>query len=107
LSPPSVVQAVASASFYVRLIGRAVRLGHEIQPPTLLLFDNSAVHPANHPSFGTFFSTWTSGLTTHPIQSAEWNLRYFVQRDQGSPGFSIVSPPRPDEPRNINQGTVR
>ncbi len=107
VSPPTIVQVAASDSFFVRLVGRAVRIGHEISPPALLLADNSPVHEANDPRHGTFFSTWTAGYTTHPIQAAEWNLRYFVQRAQGSPGLSILSPPRPDEPGNIFRGTVR
>ncbi|WP_020474932.1 hypothetical protein [Zavarzinella formosa] len=106
-SPPPIVQNLGSTDFFLRLVGRAVRVSHEIPPPSLVSVGDGTATPANHPSAGTFFSAWTAAYTTHPIQAAEWNLRYFVQLPQGSPGLSLVSPPRPDQPDNIPQGTVR
>ena len=106
-SPPAIIQADGSTDFYVRLVGRAVRVGHEIPPPQLLGVSGGAAVPMNHPDAGTFFSTWTAGYTTHPIQAAEWNLRWFLQLPQGIAGINVRSQPRPDEPGNIYQGTVR
>lgn len=107
VSPPTIIQSTGSTDLYIRLVGRAVRVGHEIPPPTMISVGGFPVVSANHPSVGTYFSTWTASYTTHPIQAAEWNLRWFVSLPPGALGIQLVSPPRPDEPNNVNSGTVR
>jgi hypothetical protein len=106
-SPRTIVQNLGSTDFFVRLVGRAVRAGYEISPPLIQSVGNGLVMQANHPSTGNFFSTWTASYTTHPIQAAEWNLRWFVQLPAGGLGIYAASPPRPDRPTNIYKGSVR
>lgn len=106
-TPPMIAQTRAASCAYLRLVGRAVRIGHEIPPPTLVGVANVPAYPANHPQYGTYFSTWCARYTTHPIMCAQWNLRYFVELPPGEIGVSMVAPPRPDKPSNTYQGTVR
>lgn len=106
-SPQTIVQSRGSTDFYLRLVGRAVRAGYEIAPPQIYSVGNGQFMTANHPDAGTYFSTWTAGYTTHPIQAAEWNLRWFIQLPVGNIGINLASPPRPDKPTNIFPGNVR
>ena len=106
-SPQTIVQGRGSTDFFLRLVGRAVRVGYEIAPPQIYSAGNGSFMTANHPDFGTYFSTWTASYTTHPIQAAEWNLRWFIQLPAGSVGINVASPPRPDKPGNIFPGNVR
>lgn len=106
-TPQPVIQGVGSTGCYLRLVGDAVRIGHEIPPPTLVGVGPNPAYPMNGPEHGTYFETWTGMETTQPVQMATWNLRWFAQLPQGASGVSLKSLPRPDQPTNTYRGSVR
>jgi hypothetical protein len=92
-SPPPVVQRLASTSYYVRLVGRAVRVAYEIPKPELPKIGDGTIVDAND---GTCF--WRHNLatwTTHPVYVATWNLRFFVARSAGAQSTLLPIMPHP------------
>jgi hypothetical protein len=103
ISPPSIFQAIASPTYYVRLVGRALRLAYTIPAPSLVSVGGSATVPANSPGLGCSWSSWLAGFSTHEIYASEFSLRWAVSREVGTSGVVSI-PTRPDGPQNILRG---
>jgi hypothetical protein len=94
-TPGPVVQNRATSSYYVRMIGRAVRWTYEIPRPMLTRAAGSKVAEANHPDAGTFWTHWLATWTANPIYAARWNLRWFVTRPTGAAEAELPTMPIP------------
>lgn len=95
------VQLRANPSFYVTLVGKALRAQYRIGQPGLLAIGGRAVVPANRDGNG-----FVSGLVGNfgiPIYGAKWNLRYLVK---GIPGVEKQVAGNPVIDQGFNPGGI-
>lgn len=81
----------ARPSTVVYLVGRAIRAGYEIPPPTLLELDGLKAEPASRPDRGEGFVTGGAHQVNCVVYEAAWRLRYIL----GGPVSKITPPANP------------
>lgn len=95
---PTIVQMRTDPTYYVILIGRAVRAGWEVVAPELIQIGDSIAVPANDPDLGDGITQAVIGNCGVPIFGATWQLRYVMtKKPEGvaSPPDPIIRPVQP------------
>lgn len=86
-APTSIIQQRSASSYYVYMIGRAIRSTYEIPAPVLESVGGVPASPANIAGCG--FWQQTIGNNGLPIYAAQWKLRYLLPQGPKT----TVSPP--------------
>ena len=98
---PEPVQARAAPTYYVTLVGRALRAGYTIPQPVLLSVGGNGVILSNRPGIN-YFRTGVVANYGIPIVAAKWSLRYLVR---GVPAKDLFVPGGP-ELRDVESSSV-
>ena len=89
-TPPTIIQQRSASTYYVVMIGEAVRANFQISPPDLVSVGGVQAIPANKKGYG--FIQGQIGGTNVPIFAGSWKLRYLI----AGPPPTVGVPPNPN-----------
>ena len=90
-SPPLVPQITASPTYFVRMKGRALRVGYTIPQPILEKVGGHPVLPMNDPEKGCFWTEFLAGWGGRALYGARWSFRYLVvQSESADQPYEVV-----------------